>query len=84
MDHVTFWMPVLGSPVSGYFDELFENCLSTSMTPNSKTRRIMEMTIYLSIMFIVTIFWTEYGVAKGTSEMFDMIFFIQSGDVGSS
>jgi hypothetical protein len=75
---------MLSSPVSRNLDELFQYRSSTPMTSYGELRAVVEMTVYMSIMFIVTILWSEDGVAKRTREMFDVIFLVQSGDIGSS
>jgi hypothetical protein len=63
MDHVAFRMPVLSASISGYFNELFKDGLSTPVTSHSKARRVVEVTIYFTVMFVVTVFRTKYGVA---------------------
>ena len=39
------------------------------------------MTINLALVFIVAVLGAEYGWANGASEMFDMVFPVQSGDI---
>ena len=53
------------------------------MTSYGELRAVVEMTVYLPIMFIVTILRSEYGVAERTGEMFDVVFLVESSDVGS-
>jgi hypothetical protein len=74
---------MLSSPISRNLDELFQYGSATAMTSYGELRAVVEMTVYLSIMFIVTILWSEYGVAERARKMFDVIFLIESSDVGS-
>jgi hypothetical protein len=63
MNHITFRMPMLSSPSSRNFNELFQNCSSTTMTPYGKLRAIMKMAIHLAFMFVITVLWSEYCIA---------------------
>jgi hypothetical protein len=63
MDHITFGMPVLGSPSSRNLNELFQDRPSTSMTSYRKFRTVVEVTIYLSLMLVITVVRSENRVA---------------------
>jgi hypothetical protein len=66
------------------FDELFENRAFTPMTSNGELRAIVEMTVYIPLVFIVGILGSKHGVAKRTSKVFDMVLFIEGSDVRSA
>jgi hypothetical protein len=76
-------MPVLVLAVSEDFDKLLENRGLTPIAALSKPRRVMVMAINVSFVFIVAILGTEHGRANRTGEVLDMIFALQSCDVGS-
>jgi hypothetical protein len=84
MNHVTFRMPMLSYSIPGYFNELLEDRTSTAMTSYSELRTVMEMTINLVLVFVITILRSKNCVAEGTGEMFNVVFLIKSSDIGSS
>jgi len=66
------------------FDELFENCSLTAVAALSKLGRVMVVAVYVSLMLVVAVLGTKDGRAYRTGEMFDVVFTIERGDVGST
>ena len=74
-------MPVLVLTIAEDFNKLLKNRSMASITPLSKLRGIVVMTIYIAFMLIVRVLGTEHGGTDGASKMFDVIFTIESRDV---
>ena len=63
------------------FNKLFENSRLTAIAALSELGRVMVMTIYVSLVFVVAVLSTKDGRAYRASKMFDMIFSVERGDV---
>jgi hypothetical protein len=66
------------------FNKLFENRRMTPVTPLGESGRIVIVTVYIAFMFVVGVLSTKDSWADGTGEVLDMVFAIQSCDVGAS
>lgn len=77
-------MPVLILAVAENLDKLLQDGGVASVASLSKLGGIMEMAVHLALVFVIGILGTEYCGTHGASEMFDMIFAIQGGDVGAT
>lgn len=53
MDHIALRMPALVLHVAVDLDKLFENGAVTTRTLGGKASRVMKMTIYITLMFVI-------------------------------
>lgn len=53
MDHITFRMPAFVSHVTVKFDELFENCATTSNAFGGKPSGVVVVTIDVLLVFVI-------------------------------
>jgi hypothetical protein len=74
-------MPMLVDSISIDFDKLLENGRLASIATLSKLRRVMVMTVDLSLMLIVAVLGPEYSWTNGAGEVFDMVFPLEGGNV---
>jgi hypothetical protein len=72
---------MLSNSVSSNLDELFQDRLLASIASYGELRAVVEMTIHLPFVLIVTIVRSKYCIAHRASEMFDVIFPIESSNV---
>ena len=79
VDHVTFWMPAFVPAIAVDLHELLQYGTVTSNTFGRKAGGIMEMTIDVSVVFIVGILRSEQCRTQGTREMFNMILLVCNG-----
>lgn len=84
MDHIALGVPVLILPITKYFNKLFEDGSLTTIAPLSKLGRIMIVTVYAPIMFIIAILSPEDGRAERAGEMVYVVFAIESSDIGAA
>ena len=59
VDHVTFWMPTFVSHVAIYFHKLFEDGAGAAGAFCSEAGRVVEMAVYVAVVFIVGILWAK-------------------------
>lgn len=76
MDHVALGMPVLVDRVSVDLDKLFQDSCSAPGTLDGESRRIVEVTIDGSGVFVVRVLRSEHGRTDGTREVFDVKFHV--------
>lgn len=65
------------------FDKLLENGSLTPGASNGKAGRVVEMTKYPLIMFIVAVLWAEYCWTDRAGKVLDMKFLAQGGNVAT-
>jgi hypothetical protein len=66
------------------FDKLFEDSRLTAVAALSEFGRVMIVAVYVSLMFIVAVLGTKDGRAYGAGKMFDVVFAVECGDVGTT
>jgi len=59
VDHVTFWMPTFVSHVAIYFYKLFEDGAGAASALCSESGGIVEMAVYVAVVFVVRVLWAE-------------------------
>lgn len=67
--------------VTEYFNKLFQYGCLASVAPLGKLRRIMVMTVDVSIMFVITVLCSKHGGTERACEMVHMILSVQGGNV---
>lgn len=76
-------MPVLVLPVAEYLDELLEDGCLAAITPLSELGRVVVVTEHVALVLVIAVRGAEDGRTHGASEMLNVIFSIQGGDVGA-
>jgi len=66
------------------FDKLFQDGGVTAITALSEFGRVMVVAVYVSLVFVVAVLSAKYGWAYRAGEMFDVVFAVERGDVGSA
>ena len=77
-------MPMLILTITKYLNELFQDCCVATITFLCKLCRIVIMAINTAVMLIVTILCTKHGRTYRAREMLDVVFSLESGDVGAA
>ncbi len=67
--------------VSEYLHKLLENCCMATITSLRKLGRVMIVTIDLSVVLVVAVLCTKHSWAHRTSEMIDVVFAVERGNV---
>ena len=70
--------------VPEYLHKLLQDCRLTAITPLSVLGRVVIVAIDFTLVLVVAVLGTEDGGAHGASEMLNMIFAVESGDVGTT
>lgn len=65
-------------------DKLLQNGCLAAITPLGKLGRIMVVAVYLAIVFVVAVRRAKDCWAHRAGKVVDMIFAVESGDVGST
>jgi hypothetical protein len=84
VNHITLRVPVLILTITKDFNKLFENSSLTAVAALSKLGRVMVVAVYVSFMFVVAVLSTKDGRTYRAGEMFDVVFTIERGNVGST
>jgi hypothetical protein len=66
------------------FNKLFEDSSLTAVAALSEFGRVMVVAVYVSLVFVVTVLSTKDGRAYRAGKMFDVVFAVEGGDVGST
>lgn len=77
-------MPVLVLAVAVDLDELLEDGDLTPVAALSKLGRVVVVTVNVAVVLIIAILGAEYRVTERACEMVDVVFAVESGDVGTS
>ena len=77
-------MPSLAHPVSLHFNKLFEDGKTAADAGPCDCRIMVGAEDFFVLGFVVRILWAKYSIAAGSlaSEMFNVVFLIECGDVG--
>lgn len=67
--------------VAEYLNELLKNCCLAAVTSLSKLRRVMVMTVDLTIVFVVAVLRSKYGRTHRAGEVVDVVFAIKGRNV---
>lgn len=67
-----------------YFHKLLKDCCLASIASLRELRRVVIVTVYLPFMLVVAILRTEDCWAHRTGKMLDVVFPIQSRNVGTA
>lgn len=84
VDHITLWVPVLILTVPKDLHKLFQDCRLTAIAPLRVLGGVVIVAIDLSLVFVVAVLGTKDGGAHRAGEMFNMIFAVESGNVGTA
>lgn len=77
-------MPVLVLAVAKDFNKLLENGRLAAITFLCKLGRVVIVAVDLTIVFIVAILRAKDGRAHGTRKVIDVIFVVESGNIGAA
>ena len=69
-------MPALIPHIPVDLDELFQDGSRATGTFGGKSRRVVEMTVDVTIVLVVRVLWTEQRWAHRTREVLDMELFV--------
>ena len=78
INHVTLWMPALVSVIPVDLDILLQYGTVAAWALCCIAGRVVEMTVYITIVLVVGILGAKNGSAKGTCKVLDMVFLICS------
>jgi hypothetical protein len=78
--HITFRVPTFVAHVTIDLHELLENRTVAAGALGCEAGRIMKMTVYVPIMLIIRVLWSEQGGTEGTCKVFHMEFLVCNGD----
>lgn len=84
VDHVAFWMPVLVLSVSKDLDKLLQDCRVTTIAALRELGRVVVVTVYLSVVFVIAVLRTKNRGTHRTCEMINVVLSIQSRNIGTS
>ena len=70
-------------PITKDFNKLLENSSLTTITTLGKLGRIMIVAVNLAIVLVVGVLSTKDGWANRTCKVFNVVFAIESSDVGT-
>lgn len=74
-------MPVLILAVSKDFDKLFEDGRLTAIAALGEFGRIVVMTVYVALVFVVAVLRAKHGRTYRTGKVLYVVLSIQGGDV---
>jgi len=77
-------MPVLILPIAVYFHKLLENCCLAAIAALRKLCRIMVVAVNVTVVLIIAVLRTKYCGTQGAGKMVDVVFAVQSCDVGTA
>lgn len=84
MDHVAFWVPVLILPVAENLHKLLQYGGLAAITSLCEARRVVVMTVDVSVVLVVAVLCAERRRAHRAREMVDVVLSIQRRHVRAS
>lgn len=84
MNHIAFGVPVLVLAVAIYLDELLEDGSLATIAALSEAGGVVVVAVDVGIMLVIAVLGAENSIAHGTRKVIDVVFSIQSSNVGAS
>ena len=82
MDHVALGVPVLVLTIPKDFDKLLQYGSLAAAAALGELRRVVIVTIYLTVVFVIAILRSKHCRAERAGEMVDMILVVEGRDIG--
>lgn len=82
MDHVALGVPVLVLTIPEDLDKLLQYGGLTTAASLGELRRVVIVTIYLAVMFVIAVLSPKHRRAERAGEVVDMVLVIEGSDIG--